>query len=156
MNDGTAIQFQVEPPWSDLVDQGRLRDAARATLDAEGLAAGAEMSVVVVGDEEMVRLNQSFRGGDYSTDVLTFPFEDEGPDDEMAAYLGDIILCYEQAQRQAEEEGHSVGEELVLLTVHGTLHLLGYDDESDETRAEMWERQQAILAALGLAQIAPR
>ncbi len=152
MNEQNPIQLQVDPRWEQQVDAQRLGDAVRHALQGES----AELSLVIVGDEEMARLHGAYRDDPTTTDVLTFPYEDDGVDEEMAGYLGDVIVCFEQAARQAEEEGHAVGEELVLLAVHGTLHLLGYDDESPDEKAEMWARQREVMEEIGLAQIAPR
>jgi probable rRNA maturation factor len=74
----------------------------------------------------------------------------------MEGYLGDIIICYPQAARQAEEEGHPTQDELDLLAVHGTLHLLGYNDETPEDQKVMWSRQEAVMRRLGLGIVAPR
>ncbi|MDQ4074924.1 MAG: rRNA maturation RNase YbeY [Chloroflexota bacterium] len=156
MNQPSNIQLQIDPQWAQQVDGERLARAAHEVLRVERVPEGAEMSLVVVGDEEMVRLNESFRDTSHTTDVLSFPYVSEGIDEEMEDYLGDVILCYDQAARQAEEEGHSVEEELILLTVHGTLHLLGYDDETPEEKAVMWAQQRRIMEQLDLGQIAPR
>ena len=69
--------------------------------------------------------------------------------------LGDVIIGYEQAARQAAELGHSTQEELTLIVLHGFLHLLGHDDEEPSARHVMWQRQSALLEAVGLAHIAP-
>ncbi|MBA3532309.1 MAG: rRNA maturation RNase YbeY [Ardenticatenales bacterium] len=149
------IQIQVDPRWVEQVNLSRLEQAIQAVFgEIEGLGNPA-LSLVIVGDEEMIRLHETYRGEAGSTDVLTFPYEEEEEIEEMADYLGDILVCYEQAARQAEEEGHSVHEELELLAVHGTLHLLGYDDETPEEKQEMWEQQRTIMGKLGLGKIAP-
>jgi probable rRNA maturation factor len=122
-------------------DQGRhpvdvrlLRQAVRATLRQEGI-------------EEPVEVNRAYLGRDEPTDVLAFP--QPGPHVGRRV-LGDVVISVDRASEQAREAGWSVQEELVLLTVHGTLHLLGYQDEAASDRARMWERQEAILRALGL------
>jgi probable rRNA maturation factor len=156
MNPQNPIQVEVEPPWEPQVDKERLRRAVHTLLAAEQ-APEAGLSLVIVGDEEMARLHQQFRNDPDTTDVLTFPYEDDESLEEMAGYLGDIIVCYEQAARQAAEEGHSTQDELDLLAVHGTLHLLGYEDEAGaEEKARMWERQAQTLDQLGLGDVAPR
>ncbi len=149
------IQLQIAPPWDQQVEQEPLLDAVQQALQAEGITE-ATLSLVIVGDDEMARLHETFSGEPGTTDVLTFPYEDDGVDEEMEGYLGDVIVCYEQAARQSVEEGHPVQAELMLLAVHGTLHLLGYDDQSDEERSHMWERQRHILEGLGLGHVAPR
>ncbi|MBA2389741.1 MAG: rRNA maturation RNase YbeY [Geodermatophilaceae bacterium] len=155
MNEQENIQVQIEPRWEQQVDAAALQRAIAAVFQAERVPGEAHLSLVIVGDEEMTRLHEAFRADPGTTDVLTFPYEDEGGDEEMAAYLGDIIVCYEQAARQAEEEGHTPQEEMALLAVHGALHLLGYDDEAPEGRAQMWARQRAVMEEIGLGRIAP-
>lgn len=135
-------------------DQGRhpvdvrlLRRAVRATLRQEGIEEPVEVSVVLVDDAAIRALNRAYLGRDEPTDVLAFP--QPGPHVGRRV-LGDVVISVDRASDQAREAGWSVQEELVLLTVHGTLHLLGYQDEAASDRARMWERQEAILRALGL------
>ena len=92
--------------------------------------AGASASLVLVGDERMRHLNRTFRGYDRSTDVLSFPARDGDFSDE-ADYLGDIVISVETARRQARRRGSTLPRELRVLALHGLLHLLGYDHESD-------------------------
>lgn len=155
MSEESPIHLQIDPPWKSLVDPERLRRAAQAALAAEEAHPSSALSIVVVGDERMTRLHEQYRAVAGTTDVLSFPFDGSAPDDEMAGYLGDVILCYEQALRQAQEAGHTPQDELDLLAVHGTLHLLGHDDEEAQARTHMWRRQREILGSLGLAAVAP-
>lgn len=161
------IQLQIPPHWQAQVDSEGLLDAVEQALAAEGEPGNVGLSLVLVSDDEMRRMHQQYRADPDTTDILTFPYEayehqgahsevDEVVQGEMGDYLGDIVICYEQAARQAAEEGHSAQEELLLLAVHGVLHLLGYDDESPASKSEMWQRQRAIMQRLGLEQIAPR
>ena len=95
-------------------------------------------------------MNLETRGVDRPTDVLSFPVFDE---DFGVGYavLGDIVISYDTAKRQAEQYGHSLERELAFLTVHSVLHLLGYDHEtSPEDEKEMFSRQEAILVSMGL------
>ncbi|MGH2544918.1 MAG: rRNA maturation RNase YbeY [Ardenticatenaceae bacterium] len=154
MNEPT-VHLQSDPQWEQQVDQARIVAAVRHTLRAEEIPQQSELSLVIIGDAEIARLNAAYRQESGATDVLTFPYEHDGADEEMANYLGDVIIGYEQAARQAEEEGHAVEEELLLLAVHGALHLLGYDDETAEEKERMWARQRAIMEELGLGGVAP-
>lgn len=88
-----------------------------------------EVSIAFVGDKKIRSLNKSYRGLDKITDVLAFLGEDK--------FLGEIIIGYNQIKRQAKRFNHSVDKELVFILVHGLLHLLGYDDETDKGRKEM-------------------
>jgi probable rRNA maturation factor len=87
--------------------------------------ARGDLSVAIVSDRRMRALNRQFRGKDSVTDVLSFPSEDRG-------FLGDIVIAAGVAARQARDGGHSVQTELRVLSLHGLLHLLGYDHETDE------------------------
>jgi probable rRNA maturation factor len=127
-------------------------------LAAEG-AAGAEVGVTFVGERRMRALNRQHRARDAVTDVLAFPLEDEeeiavvrdaeGGAAEAAApdgpprLLGDVVICARQALRQARAAGLPPAAELAVLLVHGTLHLLGYDHETDAGR--MARRQDELL-----------
>ncbi len=151
----SRIQIHSQGPWADVATP-LLIQAAEAALAEEGASNQATLSVVLVEDDEMAVLHGHYRADPTTTDVLTFPFDGEELP-EMEGYLGDIVICYDQAKRQAEEEGHDVQAELALLTVHGVLHLLGYEDEGDqEYRTTMWARQRAIMGALGYPEVAPR
>lgn len=153
------IEFHINPPWADKVDLDRIERAIVTTLQLqseqiEGVEA-CSLSFVVVGDKEMTRMHESYRAEAGTTDVLTFPSDEDDLPEEMQGYLGDIIVCYPQAARQGHGEGHTPQDELDLLAVHGTLHLLGYDDETAEEKVRMWQQQRAAMELLGLGQVAP-
>jgi probable rRNA maturation factor len=98
------------------------------------LAPQAEsLGVRFVGDREMRRVNRQFRGKDETTDVLSFPGEDE--------HLGDVLISISKARRQAGETGHGVDREVKTLLLHGILHCLGYDHETDQGEMERLERR---------------
>lgn len=118
-----------------------LAAAARATLRDRGLSA-AEVSLTLLDDGAITHLNREWLGHERPTDVIAFALHGEGE-----APLGDVYLGVEQARRQAEEHGVPLAEELVRLTVHGILHVLGYDHPADESRegSEMWAVQERIV-----------
>ena len=123
--------------------------AAEAALAFEN--ARGDLSVRVDTPEHIQRLNRDFRHVDRVTDVLTFPaWEGEDPLG-GDGYLGDIMICYDRAKEQAEEYGHSLARELAFLTVHGVLHLLGYDHMTEPEEKVMREKQTAILDGMGLS-----
>lgn len=97
----------------------------------------------------MKELNSRFLQVDQTTDVLAFPADFHDPDTD-GPYLGDVVISYPQAESQAEAGGHQVEDELQLLTVHGVLHLLGYDHLDPEEKAAMWGLQDQVLNALNL------
>ena len=104
--------------------------------------------MLITDDEEIRRLNKQFRKVDAPTDVLAFWTEDKETPfvtaPEAQDYWGDVVISYPTALAQAEEQGHSLEEELTILVIHGVLHLLGYNDEEEEERARMWARQEEL------------
>jgi probable rRNA maturation factor len=152
-----AVSVQVDERYTAEVDAEDLARAVAVALSAEGHGE-AEVTLLVTGDEEVRALNLQFLGEDNPTDVLSFPAIETSPAEaappfvaapEAASYLGDIVIAYPYARHQAEELGRSVADELRLLAVHGTLHLLGYDHAEPEEETAMWARQNAILAQWG-------
>lgn len=132
--------------------RGLVTRAVNATLRAEEFERGAEVSVTMVDMAEIHALNLEQRSVDRPTDVLSFPIFDEDFDDEELAVLGDIVLCPQKAKMQAEEFGHSLEREIAFLTVHSTLHLLGYDHETgEEDDRIMRQKQTSIVNSLGLS-----
>jgi probable rRNA maturation factor len=126
----------------------RVLGAAAERLDVRG-----EVSVSFVTDEEIHALNREYRGVDRPTDVLSFALTegDAFPDpvDELPM-LGDIVISVPTALRQAQEYGHSKEREVGFLLVHGFLHLLGYDHDSEAAEREMFGLQEEVLNAVGL------
>ncbi|MCL6611356.1 MAG: rRNA maturation RNase YbeY [Peptococcaceae bacterium] len=138
---------QLDPELESLVER-----AALAVLDMEGCREGAEVSVLLTGDDYIRELNRQYRGVDAPTDVLSFA-QHEGeqmPDPGGEDILGDVVISLQAAARQGEEYGHGLRRELAYLTAHGILHLLGYDHRDEESRAVMREKEEAALARLGL------
>lgn len=121
---------------------------AEFVLDREDVQAAAELSLALVDVVEMAELNERYRGIAAATDVLSFPCDDPCPvQSDEPVTLGDVVIAPEVAEKQAHELGHTVEEELNLLVIHGILHLLGYDHESDEDATVMQARQVALLEA---------
>jgi probable rRNA maturation factor len=117
----------------------------RALLEAEGVPTEVELSLVFCEDDFIHGLNRDYRGKDKPTDVLSFNQDPE------TGILGDVVISVPTAARQAEARGHSLETELEWLFLHGALHLLGYDDETDEQADEMNRRARVALAALGIS-----
>ena len=130
------------------VDHDRLSALAAHTLEAEDVDDAAELSILFVTPEHMRRLNSHFAGDNYPTDVLAFPMmEGEQDEEEGGPLLGDVVVCPDVARRNAERYGHGVDDELAVLVVHGTLHLLGYDHQRTQDKEAMERRQREILAS---------
>ena len=147
---------------------GRLSHVRRAALAALAQAQprrACEWSISLTDDAELHQLNRQFRGIDKPTDVLSFggeryqdgkPRSDAGPRQVTAGkdaeaeyeYLGDIVISMDRCAAQAAAGGHDVEIELALLVVHGTLHLLGYDHDTQARKARMWSAQARALQLL--------
>ena len=106
---------------------------------------GAELSVLLVSDPEMQRLNRDWRGKDRATDVLAFA-QGEGVGGAPAGLLGDVVISVDTARRQARTGRRPLGREAERLLVHGLLHLLGYDHERSAREARRMERRERVLA----------
>lgn len=159
------IIFQIDEPFQPYVEPDRIEQALRLTLDqfngtADSNGVTANSVAVVVTDNEVVQqLNAQYRGMDAPTDVLSFenvPDPDFPELDEAArGHLGDIIIAYPVAEVQALAGGHMPSEEIILLAVHGFLHLLGFDHDTPDHKQAMWAIQQQVMAHLGLAHVQP-
>lgn len=130
-----------------------MEKAAARCLELEGLSdERVEISVTFVEAEEIRSLNREYRDNDKVTDVLSFPqFDDlnEIPDFGEIC-LGDVVICKERAEEQAEEFGHSFEREIIYLFTHSILHLLGYDHMEDDEKKEMRQREEEIMEYLGI------
>jgi probable rRNA maturation factor len=124
------------------LDEPQLAALARHVLEAEDVDPAAELSILFVGADHIRRLNARYAGDDYATDVLAFPMME---DDEESVLLGDVVVCPEIAQANAEKAGGTIESELRTLVVHGTLHLLGYDHQNDAQRAAMDKRTAEVI-----------
>ncbi len=124
-----------------------IRRWVQATLAAEGRAAGAELTVRIVGEAEITDLNRRYRGKDRPTNVLSFPFE--APPGVPVELLGDLVIAAPVVRREAAEQGKPEIAHWAHLVVHGTLHLLGHDHQTDAEAEAMEAREVAILATLG-------
>lgn len=131
-----------------------VNDVINKTGEVFELGDKVEVSLLFVDDDYIQGLNAQYRGIDRATDVLSFAFnEGEEPDiigGPEESLLGDIIISLDTAGRQANEYGHSLEREVAYLTVHGMLHLLGYDHEEAQDKQKMREREEYILALLGI------
>ncbi|WP_374709328.1 rRNA maturation RNase YbeY [Desmospora profundinema] len=147
--------MDIQIDWNE-ADQAAI-DAVGRCLEQAAVAEGvkeAEVSVSIVDDPVIHRLNREFRGVDRPTDVLSFPQWEPG--EELVAVtgepipLGDVIISLPRAREQADTYGHSLQRELAFLAVHGFLHLLGYDHQNQAEENRMFARQEEILALAGL------
>ncbi len=130
-----------------------LSGVASKVLAAAGFHNDAEISLVFVDDEYIHELNLQYRGVDSPTDVLSFAMlEGEPcPGDDEEIILGDVVISLQAAQRQATDYGHSFRREVAYLTVHGVLHLLGFDHVREEEQKIMRAKEEEVLASFDLA-----
>ena len=126
--------FQIRP----IIEASRLRPIVEQTLHATGRRAES-VSFVFVDDPAMIAYHDRYVDIAETTDVLSFPADVLGPLDEDE--LGDVIICTDQAARQAATQGHSYSRELQVLALHGLLHLLGYDHERDSGQMDELEQR---------------
>lgn len=148
--DGLALEIGLAPGAVAL--QADLAAVIAAAIAAANRATGptrGEVTVIVDDDARIQSLNRQWRGFDKPTNVLSFPAPDHPPGD--PPYLGDIAISYETTAREAADEGKSFGAHLAHLSVHGFLHLMGYDHESDADTAEMEGLERDILARIGIS-----
>jgi probable rRNA maturation factor len=126
------------------IDAGRLREAVSVVLQGEGIRQ-ATVSLAVVDDATMRPLNRRYLNHDYATDVLSFLLERD-----ETALEGEVIISAETAIRQAPRYDWAADQELLLYAVHGTLHLVGYDDQANDQRRAMRQRETTYLGLLGM------
>ena len=131
-----------------------LKSVTEKVLVAEGADPKAELGLVIVGQEKICQLNSSYLGKDEPTDVMAFsmlPEQSKGclvsfvPPPDGIQHLGEVIIAYPQAVINAKEHRHSVKREIVILIIHGVLHLLGYEHDTPEREREMTGRTTEIL-----------
>lgn len=136
------------------VDEASILRLAAFALDSMHVHADAELAIVLVDEGAMEQLHVQWMDEPGPTDVLSFPMDELRPgteDDETPpGLLGDIVLCPQVAQAQAETAGHSTLEELLLLTTHGILHLLGFDHAEPNEEKEMFGIQRDVLIGFAM------
>ena len=153
MKDGLMIYFtNSQDRFAVTYRMKRLiRRAVVQTLLYEGFENDCQVSVTFTDNDGIHELNRTYRNIDRPTDVLSFPQINYDLGEVAEGMIGDIVLSLERAREQAEDFGHSFERECAFLSVHSTLHLLGYDHElSDEDDADMRVRQSAVMEIMGL------
>ncbi|WP_265447261.1 rRNA maturation RNase YbeY [Flexivirga meconopsidis] len=131
------------------VDLDELHDCAAFVLHEMRVHPGVDLYVGVIDEAAMETLHKQWMDLPGPTDVMSFPMDELRPgtdgDEPVEGMLGDVVLCPTVAAKQAAEAGHTTAEELLLLTVHGILHLLGFDHAEPDERREMFELQRRLL-----------
>jgi probable rRNA maturation factor len=131
------------------IPEARLSALARHALNFLEVDEDAELSVLFVSPSHIQLLNQRFAGEDHATDVLAFPMME---DEEDVLLLGDVVVCPEVANANAESQKHSYERELEVLLVHGTLHLLGYDHQGESDKSKMDDCLDRVIESFAAAQ----
>ena len=147
------LHIQVEPGAEGTGFTQAIKAAAEATLQDQGIEDVA-ITVVLTDEAGMSAFNRQFAGLNNPTDVLSFPDGERDPDTGQV-YLGDVIVCPAIALAGAARGRHSLLDELCLLTVHGVLHLLAHDHDTEQARSRMWAAQSRIMRRLGNPAHAP-
>lgn len=147
------VEILDETGKLDAESERSILNAALKALEIAGADGEGEVSVAIMDDEGIRVLNLEYRGVDAPTDVLSFAFGEgeeiaEAPTGSQDGFLGDIAISLPTAKRQADEIGQSLARELAFLTIHGVLHLLGYDHMTPEDEEKMLEMQRKIVSAL--------
>jgi probable rRNA maturation factor len=139
-----TLNIQEFPADLDLSKaEAAFRALATALTEVDGI-----INLVLVDDEEIRAMNAEFAGNDYATDVLSFSYIENGGEP-IEGVIGEMAISLETAERQAKEARHSLADELALLVVHGTLHILGHDHQTAAEQAAMSELQREYLTAAG-------
>ena len=135
------------------IDTELLETAMGRALEAAGwpAEATAEVALVLSSDDEVRRLNATWRQRDEATNVLSFPTDQPGPDDQQPQPLGDIVLAYETVLAEARAKGATLSAHCAYLAIHGLLHLLGHDHQTDEDARAMEDLERRVLGNLGIA-----
>ena len=146
------IYFEEEQVVSQEILDTMMK-AAELCIDAENIDVDrSEIRVTFVDMEEIHQLNRDYREVDSPTDVLSFPQFDDLNDlpEEGEIALGDVVICKDKAEEQAQEFGHSFEREIIYLFVHSVLHLLGYDHMDEDEKKIMRRQEEAVMEQLGI------
>lgn len=131
-----------------------LKEVAEKVLSLLGVGANAELALFIAGGERVRQLNRDYLGRDEPTDVLAFSFREEAgapfvhPPDGLL-HLGEVIISYPQAVKQAREYKHSLKREILVLIIHGVLHLLGYEHDKPELELAMRAKERELISHFG-------
>jgi probable rRNA maturation factor len=151
-----SIDFIDETEQLSERDTELIKGILNFAASKEEVEENSEVSVTFVSNERIREINREYRHKDQPTDVISFALEELGEDEieivggDIPRVLGDIIISVERAKEQAEEYNHSFSRELGFLSLHGFLHLLGYDHIEEEDEKKMFQRQKDILDEYGL------
>lgn len=142
---GPVIDLQIATADDNVPSEGEFRIWVHAALPPD--QRGSEVTIRLVGEEESKGLNGQYRDKPYATNVLSFP--SDLPQELDIPYLGDLVICVPVVEREAREQSKPLNAHWAHMVVHGTLHLLGYDHQSDEEADAMEAQEAEVLALFG-------
>jgi probable rRNA maturation factor len=147
------LGIQIDKNFQKHLRKDWLHRVVEHSLAAQDIGPEVELGLLITDDETVRKLNQEYRGVDEPTDVLSFALAERKPGSSSFVtppdgllHLGEVVISYPQAARQAEENNHSVEEEVALLVVHGVLHLLGYEHDEPAREREMRALEKRVLS----------
>jgi probable rRNA maturation factor len=150
------MSIEVNNESTYVIDEAALQRLSTHALDTMRIHPDSDLAIVLVDEAAMESLHVQWMGEPGPTDVLSFPMDElrPGNDDQVtpAGLLGDVVLCPQVAENQAEAAGHTTMDELLLLTTHGILHLLGFDHAEPEEEKEMFSLQRDLLIGFALSE----
>lgn len=147
----SSVRVDVDNETTRDIDLGRWAELVRSALEQEKVAGPAEVAIRFVDAETVTALNVEHLGGTGPTDVLSFPLDDDPHGDlgpTGVRFVGDIVLCPDVAEANAPDHAGTFDDEVAMLLIHSTLHLLGHDHQLDEQRAAMWSAERRLMGAL--------
>ena len=147
------LGIQIDKNFQKYLRKEWLHRVVEHSLATQDIGSEVELGLLITDDETVRKLNQEYRGVDEPTDVLSFALVERKPGSSLFItppdgflHLGEVVISYPQAVRQAEENKHRVEEEVALLVVHGVLHLLGYEHDEPAREREMRALQERVLS----------
>jgi probable rRNA maturation factor len=153
------LKLCISDKFQELVDNVWLEQLVELSLVAGNAGADVELGLFVTDDDTVRSLNREYRGVDEATDVLSFALTEVKVEDGLLAFvmppdgvlhLGEVVVSYPRAEKQASEHGCELNEELAWLVVHGVLHLVGYDHDEPTRGEEMRAVEKRVLSGIGL------
>ncbi len=138
------ISVTIHKPFVKLIDKNEIKTTVKMVLSEMQIDPSKAINVVIGDDQLLQELNLAYLGNDRPTDVLSFEATEIDPAS-GEPNLGDILISYPTAERQANQAGHPVVNEIILLLTHGLLHLVGFDHDTSANKKIMWHKQSILL-----------
>ena len=149
------LGIQIEKQFQEFLREEFLRQVVERSLSVQSIGAEVELGLLITDDETVRKLNKEYRGIDEPTDVLSFALTEGRADTDSPVFvtppdgllhLGEVIVSYPRAVKQARENNHAIEKEVALLVIHGTLHLLGHEHDEPTREQQIRALQERILS----------